>query len=98
MILKADEGFILRNRHTGEKCKTVSVPTGWEDVFEQVEIDLDTSENTTIKNTENNEILERLENVEKQSTKMQSEVSELRNVIKAEIKQLFKDYLKLKTK
>lgn len=97
MILRADEGCVWKNKHTGEIYDVIAIPTGWEDVFEQVEIDLDTSENTTIKNTENNEILERLENVEKQSTKMQSEVSELRNVIKTEIKQLFADYFKLKT-
>ena len=95
MILRADEGFILRNRHTGEKCKAVSVPTGWEDVYEQVEIDSDVSENVT---NENKSILERLENVEKQNEKMQSEVSELHNVIKVEIKQLFENYLNLKTK
>lgn len=94
MLLKSNDNHKYKNIHTGELFDSVAVPTGFEKIYQLVEDVDEAEENVT---TENNEILERLENVEKQSTKMQSEVSELRNVIKAEIKQFFADYLKLKT-
>lgn len=95
MLLKSNDNHKYKNIHTGEMFDSVAIPTGFEKIYQLVEDVNEAEENTT---TENNKILERLENVEKQNEKMQSEVSELRNVIKAEIKQLFKDYLKLKTK
>ncbi len=94
MLLKANDNHKYKNIHTGELFDSVAVPTGFEKIYQLVEEVNEAAENTT---TENDEILERLENVEKQSTKMQSEVSELRNIIKAEIKQFFADYFKLKT-
>lgn len=61
MTLKAPEGFIFRNRHTGEKRKVISVPNGWEDVYEQVEIDSEVPENSV---TENKSISDRLSTIE----------------------------------
>lgn len=48
------------NRHTGEKCSTVSIPTGWEGVYEQVKINSDVPENII----EEKSILDRVSEIE----------------------------------
>lgn len=78
MLLKATEKHKYRNIQTGELFDSIAVPTGFEKIYQLVE---DTEEITEDTTTENDEILERLENVEKQSTKMQSEVASLQKVI-----------------
>lgn len=77
MILKAEEGFVWENKHTGEQYDVIAIPTGWEDIYEQVEIDLEISEN-------HETISDRLDN-------LTENVKNLTNIIN-EIKTLLKHY------